>query len=81
MRSRGFLTGKVKRDQVPTEGRLGWAAKDQRLKLQSHPNWEMLNKESNWSVLEAVEKVAKAKGERILLRCVMMASCDWTGLR
>ncbi|KAK7473819.1 hypothetical protein BaRGS_00034926 [Batillaria attramentaria] len=58
----GFLTGKVKRDQKPAEGRLGWAS-SANVNFQSSPSWTALNTERNWAVLETVEKIAKNKGK------------------
>jgi len=62
----GFLTGKVKRGQEPSEGRLGWMAKDaNKLKLQSAPKLADVDKERNWATLDALEKIAKTKGKSI----------------
>ncbi|XP_070176763.1 1-deoxyxylulose-5-phosphate synthase YajO-like isoform X2 [Littorina saxatilis] len=61
----GFLTGKVRRGQKPQEGRLAWSADDDTLELQSAPTWAQLNKTTNWTALEAAEKIAKAKGKSV----------------
>ncbi|XP_076468829.1 1-deoxyxylulose-5-phosphate synthase YajO-like isoform X2 [Babylonia areolata] len=61
----GFLTGKVQRDQPPSEGRLGWSAQDEKRNLQSSPSWSAINKDKNWAVLETLQKIAKAKGKSV----------------
>ncbi|KAL8625957.1 hypothetical protein ACOMHN_012549 [Nucella lapillus] len=61
----GFLTGKVRKEQVPSEGRLGWSAKDETKNLQSSPSWSTLDKPQNWATLDTLEKAAKAKGKSI----------------
>ncbi|KAK7095023.1 1-deoxyxylulose-5-phosphate synthase YajO-like [Littorina saxatilis] len=60
----GFLTGKVRKDQKPTEGRLGWATKE-KVNMQSAPTWSALDLERNWTTLDTAEKIAKARGKSI----------------
>nr|KAG5689692.1 hypothetical protein BaRGS_006317 [Batillaria attramentaria] len=72
----GFLTGKVKRDQKPAEGRLGWSS-SANMNLQSSPTWEALNTERNWAVLDALENIAKNKGKspaQVSLRWLLQKS-------
>ncbi|KAK7095025.1 hypothetical protein V1264_006489 [Littorina saxatilis] len=61
----GFLTGKVKREEKPKEGRLGWSTQSGSINMQSAPSWAALNKDSNWTTLDTVEKIAKAKGKSV----------------
>ena len=59
---RGFLTGKFKRGQLPAEGRLAWSAKKDKFKLEAAPAWSVLDTDSNWTILDTAEKIAKARG-------------------
>lgn len=61
----GFLTGKVKRDSTPTEGRLGFVAKDPKRSMQAAPSMAAMDKDQYWDTLATVEKIAKAKGKTI----------------
>ncbi|KAL8612662.1 hypothetical protein ACOMHN_044603 [Nucella lapillus] len=61
----GFLTGKVKKDQIPTEGRLGWSGHDETMKKQIYPNWATLNRPQNWAILDSVKKIAETTGKSI----------------
>lgn len=62
----GFLTGKVKRGQTPSEGRLGWVAKDSSARaMQSSPAVEDVDKERNWATLDSLELIAKETGKTI----------------
>ena len=59
----GFLTGKVRRNEPPTEGRLGWVAGDsQKRKTQVAPDTQEFS-ERQWNTLSTVERIAKAKGQ------------------
>ena len=59
----GFLTGKVRRNEPPTEGRLGWVAEDsQNRKTQVAPDTQEFS-EREWNTLSTVERIAKAKGQ------------------
>ncbi|GFR89164.1 4-deoxy-L-erythro-5-hexoseulose uronic acid reductase [Elysia marginata] len=55
----GLLTGKVKRGEKPTEGRVGWVAKDESRKLPSHPLWH----ETPEKIFDTID-LAKKIGEK-----------------
>ncbi|PVD21584.1 hypothetical protein C0Q70_17382 [Pomacea canaliculata] len=60
----GFLAGKVKKGDMPKDGRLEYAAYDPQNKFPgSHPSWEKLDKEQHWRILETVEKIAQTRGK------------------
>ncbi|CAG5127534.1 unnamed protein product [Candidula unifasciata] len=60
----GFLTGKVKRGQKPTEGRLGWVAENETKAMQSAPSWKWFD-EKSFDVLEAVEAIAQKHSKTV----------------
>ncbi|KAK7497060.1 hypothetical protein BaRGS_00011796, partial [Batillaria attramentaria] len=60
----GYLAGKVTRGQRPEEGRLGFTAGDPNRPFPpSHPRWDTLDTDHNWRIVEAVRKIAHAKGK------------------
>lgn len=52
----GFLTGKYKRGEHPTEGRIATATEEQ------SESWERRATERNWRIIEAVGEVAEGRG-------------------
>ena len=60
---RGLLTGKVKRDQKPAEGRLGWVAEDERRKMQCAPGWSSLPAKM-FDIIDTAEAIGKKHGRR-----------------
>ncbi|GFR89161.1 4-deoxy-L-erythro-5-hexoseulose uronic acid reductase [Elysia marginata] len=54
----GLLTGKVKRGEKPTEGRVGWVASDESRKMQSHPVWHE-TPDRVFDVIDLAEKIGK----------------------
>ena len=61
---RGLLTGKFTREEVPTEGRLGWVAQNESRGSNSHPAWSKVkDNDQVWDVLDACKKMADAHGE------------------
>ncbi|BFZ18598.1 hypothetical protein BsWGS_21636 [Bradybaena similaris] len=60
----GFLTGKVKRGEKPTEGRIGWVAENESKAMQSAPSWKSFDQKS-FDVLDAVEAIAKKHSKSV----------------
>ena len=60
--SSGLLTGKVKRGEKPSEGRLGWVAQDERRTKQSHPLWRAVP-EKVFDIIDKAEAIGKTHGE------------------
>jgi aryl-alcohol dehydrogenase-like predicted oxidoreductase len=52
----GFLSGKYKRGQRPTEGRIATIAED------TEEAWARRSTERNWQIVEAVGEIAEARG-------------------
>ncbi|RUS82278.1 hypothetical protein EGW08_009956, partial [Elysia chlorotica] len=61
---RGLLTGKVKRGEKPTQGRLGWVAEDAKRNMQSHPLWSAMP-DRVFDTIEAAEAIGKVHGRSI----------------
>lgn len=57
----GLLTGKVKRGQRPSEGRLAWVAEDESRSMQSHPVWHQIP-DKMFDVVDLAEKIGKHHG-------------------
>ena len=55
----GFLSGKYKRDEKPSAGRIAVTGET------NEESWERRNTEQNWRVLEVVEEVAEAHGASV----------------
>lgn len=60
----GLLTGKVKRDLRPTEGRLGWVAQDESRKTQAGPGWSSLPAKI-FDVINKAEAIGNKHGRSI----------------
>ncbi|XP_055862443.1 uncharacterized oxidoreductase YrpG-like [Biomphalaria glabrata] len=54
----GLLTGKVKRGQKPTEGRMGWVAEETNKASQAAPLWTSFD-DKTFDLIETVEAIAK----------------------
>ena len=65
--SSGLLTGKMKRGEKPTEGRVGWVAQDEQQSVQSHPLWRTLP-EKMFDIVDTAEAIGKTKGNLSILR-------------
>lgn len=57
----GLLTGKVKRGQKPTEGRMGWVAEETNKASQAAPLWTSFD-DKTFDLIETVEAIAKEHG-------------------
>ncbi|KAK3750660.1 hypothetical protein RRG08_005512 [Elysia crispata] len=57
----GLLTGKVKRGEKPTEGRVGWVAQDARRGMQSHPLWSAMP-DKVFDIIDSAEAIGKKHG-------------------
>ncbi|RUS88891.1 hypothetical protein EGW08_003330, partial [Elysia chlorotica] len=57
----GVLTGKVRRGQRPTEGRLGWTADDQRRTAQASPFWGNLS-DRVFDTIDVAEAIGRRHG-------------------
>lgn len=57
----GVFSGKIKRNQRPTEGRLGWVAENEKRGSQAGPAYSNLD-EQIFNTLDVAEEVAKNKG-------------------
>jgi aryl-alcohol dehydrogenase-like predicted oxidoreductase len=64
----GFLTGKVKKGEKAPEGRMGWVEEDKARTNQAFPSVETMDTDRNWAILEAVQRIAKARGGSVLYR-------------
>ncbi|KAK7503552.1 hypothetical protein BaRGS_00005091 [Batillaria attramentaria] len=62
----GLLTGKYQRDKVPTEGRLGWAAADEKRANETSPAWSKIKEDERvWNVLDVCKKFADKYGRTV----------------
>lgn len=62
----GFLSGKFKRDELPSpETRIGFTAlEEQKRVLQSQPAWTILKeKDAAWELLDIMRDIATAHGK------------------
>ena len=60
---RGVLTGKYKRDERPTEGRIAWASEDSSRSCEVYPSWDVLHGQQRlWDTLHTMERVARHHG-------------------
>ncbi|KAL8612656.1 hypothetical protein ACOMHN_044597 [Nucella lapillus] len=74
----GFLTGKVKKDQIPTGSStskssisnastsclfLEWSAHDETTKKQAYLNLATLDRPQNWAILDSVKNIAETTGK------------------
>ncbi|KAK3788246.1 hypothetical protein RRG08_029042 [Elysia crispata] len=69
----GLLTGKVKRGQKPSEGRLEWAAADERRTNQASPFWKSVP-DKVFDTIDVAETIANKHGRtiaQVALRWVM----------
>lgn len=55
------MTGKFKRGQVPTEGRVGWVAQDEKRATQASPSFLQI-KDYEFDIMETVEQIAAKLG-------------------
>ena len=61
---RGLLTGKFTKEEVPTEGRVGWVAQNESRGSHSHPAWSKVkDNDKVWNILDTCKKLADAHGE------------------
>ncbi|GFO26588.1 4-deoxy-l-erythro-5-hexoseulose uronic acid reductase [Plakobranchus ocellatus] len=60
----GLLTGKVKRDTKPTEGRLGWVAQDERRHMQSAPSYSRVPSKV-FDIIDTAEAIGKKHGRSV----------------
>ncbi|GFO26584.1 4-deoxy-l-erythro-5-hexoseulose uronic acid reductase [Plakobranchus ocellatus] len=60
----GLLTGKVKRDTKPTEGRVGWVAQDEKRQMQSAPAYSNLPSKV-FDIIDTAEAIGKKHGRSI----------------
>ncbi|GFO20970.1 4-deoxy-l-erythro-5-hexoseulose uronic acid reductase [Plakobranchus ocellatus] len=60
----GLLTGKVRRDMKPTEGRVGWVAQDEKRQAQSAPAYSNLPSKV-FDIIETAEAIGKKHGRSI----------------
>ena len=59
----GWLTGKIKRNQAPEpNSRVAFASEDKRRVMEAAPDYDTLNTEKTWQILEKMEEMSKSHG-------------------